>query len=185
MKCPRCGKRMKYDFCVHCGYMLNGNIIDTKKKIEASKLEKYMGNDYNISIYNENIKTVFFLGPLYFSYHNHFILGTVLSVIDLFIIMKSKIIATTFLNTFISLGAGSFFLDFTLITRIITFLISRFFYIVIANPLYFKITKKKVDKNKDVVVNLNDRNVSKVIISIGLVLTFYLLLSAIFNWSLF
>ena len=35
MKCPNCNFKMKKNFCTHCGYMTNGNFINTKncKKI--------------------------------------------------------------------------------------------------------------------------------------------------------
>ena len=169
MNCPKCGKPLHKDFCMHCGYMLNGNIIDTKKKIEASKLEKYLGNDYEAIIHNENTKIIFFLGPLYFSYHNYFFLGTILSFFDTYIILKSRIIAQTFLNTNII----NFYLNFDIPIMIITFLISRLFYIMTANGIYLKLLNRKIAKKST--LNEKDCNKLNVFLSIIFVILLFII----------
>lgn len=169
MKCVRCGKNMRYHFCLHCGYMLNGNVIDTKKKIEASNIEKYLGDDYNDVLYNENIKTIFYLGPLYFSYHNHLFLGTILLILDSLFIITSRIITQMFFNFCIQ----DFCFNFDLVILIIAFSISRLFYMMFANNIYLRLTKRKIRSLKKTVLKINDRSIMKIIISVLLVLLFY------------
>ena len=74
MKCPKCGKKMTKDFCMFCGYMLNGNYIH-KTNYKVNDLAKALGDDYDKVIRNENKFLIFFLGPLYFAYRNYFFLG--------------------------------------------------------------------------------------------------------------
>ncbi len=171
MKCPKCGKPLHKDFCMYCGYMANGNIIDTKKKIEASKLEKYLGNDFETIIHNENAKEIFILGPLYFSYRNYFVLGTVLTLLDVYIIYNSRVIAQTFLNT----PLPNFYLNFDIPVMLITFLLSRLIYVMLSNEIYLKLLTKKLAKSKDDIVKLGDGNKVNVIFSIIFVISLFLL----------
>ncbi len=171
MICPNCGKPLHRDFCMHCGYMLNGNIIDTKKKVESSKLEKYLGNDFETVIHNTNTKTIFFLGPLYFSYRNYFVLGTILTFLDLYVIFKSRVIAQTFLNTYLL----SFYLNFNIPVMIVTFLISRLFYIIMANEIYLKLLNRKIARGKKTILKENDCSKLNVFLSIILVIIFIII----------
>lgn len=70
MKCPRCGKDMfkssSHVFCSHCGYLDDGKQIRGYTEEQASDLEIYLGNDYDSIVRNNNAKSCFFLGPLYF-----------------------------------------------------------------------------------------------------------------------
>ena len=70
MRCPRCGKDMStsksHVFCTHCGYLDNGEQIHGYEEYQASDLEIYLGNDYDSIVRNNNAKSCFFLGPLYF-----------------------------------------------------------------------------------------------------------------------
>ena len=157
MKCPKCGKPLHKDFCMYCGYMANGNIIDTKKKIEASKLEKYLGNDFVTIIHNENAKEIFIL--------------TVLTLLDVYIIYNSRVIAQTFLNT----PLPNFYLNFDIPVMLITFLLSRLIYVMLSNEIYLKLLTKKLAKSKDDIVKLGDGNKVNVIFSIIFVISLFLL----------
>ena len=75
MKCPKCGKPInqkanKSFYCLYCGYMENGNTITkTKKNISASDLEIYLGDRFDKVYRNENMFTIFLLGPFSFCFN--------------------------------------------------------------------------------------------------------------------
>ncbi len=171
MKCPKCGKPLHKDFCMHCGYMLNGNVIDTKKKIEASKLEKYLGDDFDKIIHNENIKQVFILGPLYFSYRNFLFLGTSLTLLDIYLIYKSREFAQNFLNT----PLFSIYLNFDIPIMLITFLLLRLFYVMFSNEIYIKLLTKKLAKSNDDIVNLKVSKKVNILLSIIYILIIFII----------
>ena len=86
MICPRCNIELDKGICLKCGYMDNGEQIEQFKK--ESKYD-------NIRIYNEEFDEMntnqkrylnLILGPLYFSYRNHLLIGTIISIISLFIL---------------------------------------------------------------------------------------------------
>ena len=82
MKCPNCNFKMKRNFCTHCGYMTNGNFINTKKLQEEvttkyqDVYEFYMWTQYEFL--NEyfalkkyaNSKNILIMGdiPIYLAY---------------------------------------------------------------------------------------------------------------------
>lgn len=82
MKFPKCDKKITRDFCMSCGYMLNGNYI-TKNNFKISILEKEFGNEYNKIVRNHNKWIVFLLGPIYFAYRNYFFLGLILEIFNI------------------------------------------------------------------------------------------------------
>lgn len=89
MKCPRCGKDMfkssSHVFCSHCGYLDDGKQIRGYTEEQASDLEIYLGNDYDSIVRNNNAKSCFFLGPLYFLVRGFLFLGTFLQVLEIYI----------------------------------------------------------------------------------------------------
>lgn len=89
MKCPRCGKTMSksnsHVFCTHCGYLDNGKQIHGYEEHQASDLEIYLGNDYDSIVRNNNAKSCFFLGPLYFLVRGFLFLGIILQALEIYI----------------------------------------------------------------------------------------------------
>ena len=89
MRCPRCGKDMStsksHVFCTHCGYLDNGLQIHSYEEHQASDLEIYLGNDYDSIVRNNNAKSCFLLGPLYFLVRGFLFLGTFLQALEIYI----------------------------------------------------------------------------------------------------
>ena len=82
MVCPKCNINLDRGICLKCGYMENGE-----------QIEQYKPNDKytDIRIYNEDFETMnqnqkkyinLIMGPLYFSYRNHILAGTIISIIS-------------------------------------------------------------------------------------------------------
>ncbi|MDD5887889.1 MAG: hypothetical protein PUC82_00110 [bacterium] len=137
MNCPNCNKKMEKNFCMHCGYMLNGNFINrSKSEIVASDLELYLGKKFDIINRNINTPVIFFLGPLYFCFNKLVLLGVIAFILDiLYYILNyflTKLLAP-------SLMPASIFLSFILV---------RLFYVTCANLIYMKICKIKINKIK-------------------------------------
>ena len=82
MKCPNCNFKMKRNFCTHCGYMTNGNFINTKKLQEDSLLELYFGKNYEKITSNNNYIVPFIIGPVYIFCHDFYIEGIILILIE-------------------------------------------------------------------------------------------------------
>lgn len=160
MKCPKCGKRMTKDFCMFCGYMLDGNFIK-KTNYKISDLEKAFGNEYKKIVRNENKWLIFLLGPLYFGYRNYFFLGLIL---EIFNIISYWILYNIF-NILTNIGPFSFAPLFILFY----FLLNKFFWVLSSNSIYKFLINRKIDKIKrkyktnkdDYIVNIKIRNIYK------------------------
>ncbi len=89
MKCPKCGKDMfksnSHVFCSHCGYLDDGKQIHGYEEKQVSDLEIFLGNEYDTIVRNNNIKSCFFLGPLYFWIRGFIILGFLLQILEIYI----------------------------------------------------------------------------------------------------
>lgn len=89
MKCPKCGKDMlkskSHIFCSHCGYLDNGQQIHGYEEKQVSDLEIYLGSDYDTIVRNNNSKSCFLLGPLYFWIRGFIIVGFLLQVLEIYI----------------------------------------------------------------------------------------------------
>ena len=168
MKCPKCGKNMNKDFCMFCGYMLNGNYIH-KTNYEVNDLAKVLGDDYDKVIRNENTSFIFFLGPLYFAYRNYFFLGIMLELINLTsYLIVMRIISAIF--------GPQFPLFLFYIFLFLYFILNKLFWMTLCNPIYIFLINRKIDiiKNKhdnnkdDYIRNIRIRNIYKPIFIIVL-----------------
>lgn len=150
MKCPKCGKNMNKDFCMFCGYMLNGNYIH-KTNYEMNDLAKALGNNYDMVIRNENVITVLLLGPLYFAYRNYFFLGLILEIIDalsyVFIYVCGEVLRIT-PPIIPNIGFWLVFITY--------FILNKIFWISMCNPIYSFLVNKKIKK-----INKKYKNESK------------------------
>lgn len=135
MTCPNCGFEMsKKGYCMHCGYMSNGNIIDTKKAIHASDLELYFGEDYDKIVRNKNWFVAGILGPTYIFCRNHYLVGLILIIIDTLI---SLFFCT--INAAFRLPSYNKFY----------FMFNRVIWATINNLIYVKLTERSIKKYKE------------------------------------
>lgn len=83
MKCPKCEIELINGCCLRCGYLPNGNQIKYNyETIDKFKEQKLFNKNFDTMYRNEKLYINFILGPLYFSYRGHFILGTISVFID-------------------------------------------------------------------------------------------------------
>lgn len=128
-------KDSKYNFCISCGYIDNGNII-SKKQSEIKDIEIYLGKDYDKINRNEAYLLNFILGPLYFCYKKYFLLGIILVPIDLFLYY----LLSTLITTLIPIPY--------IVTIIFSFFFIRIIYMSISNMIYLKLCHRKIKKIK-------------------------------------
>ncbi len=137
MKCPKCGKPIKQKanksfYCLYCGYMENGNTITkTKKNISASDLEIYLGDRFDKVYRNENMFTIFLLGPFYFCFNRLLFLGVFCAIIN-------ALFYYFWITTF----------TLSLFKILLLFIIVRILYMTCANMIYMKVYSKKIEKIK-------------------------------------
>ena len=142
MKCPNCGMSMSKGYCMHCGYMDNGVIIDTKKVQQASLVECYFGKEYDKFFRNENWLISGILGPTYLFCHGFYLKGFLLILIDSFISLFCLIF-----NHVWMLSAMIAYMNK------IYWIVNRLLWSAIGNMIYLKWMEKKLkvlqDKNPD------------------------------------
>lgn len=179
MKCPRCGKDMfkssSHVFCSHCGYLDDGKQIRGYTEEQASDLEIYLGNDYDSIVRNNNAKSCFFLGPLYFLVRGFLFLGIILQALEIYIwVLLAKFGENIFL---LFLGI--------LVTRTIAMIaynpLCLFLY-----QLKIKYIKKKYPSSYLTQLRKENRNsvsgpgiILLLFVIIGIIICFYILYSAI------
>lgn len=81
MKCPRCDSKMVDGVCIKCGYMKNGNIVNTDYENKKTDLEIYE-KEYDDMLHNKHILKPFLLGSFYVGYKGHLIAGILLGGIE-------------------------------------------------------------------------------------------------------
>ena len=143
MKCPKCGMKMnKTDYCFHCGYMTNGNIIDTKKETPPSELELYFGTKYDKITKNENWYFSGLLGPTYIFCHGYYLIGLLLIIIDSFLSLSIMLLNHAFLYYYIVLLANAIYIA-----------INRVLWATIGNMIYIRLLVLRLNsikrKNKE------------------------------------
>ena len=150
MECPNCGKKMTNNFCMFCGYILNGNYI-TKNNPKISDIEKVFGDEYNMIVHNDNKLIVFLLGPLYFGYRNYFFLGLILEILNI----TSYFILYNIFYKITNIGPFTFAPVFILFY----FLLNKFFWVIISNPVYIFLMNAKINKIKNIYKMNKDENI--------------------------
>lgn len=129
MKCLKCNSQIIDGCCIKCGYLENGNQINYKEIDRYEDLKLFNKNFDKIN-QNKNLLLIFILGPLYFSYMGYFFLGTVMGLIDYFLLYY------TMNNILWIFGNSSL--------TIIYFLVDRLIYIVLSNQICILIDKIKI-----------------------------------------
>lgn len=133
MKCPKCGFKMKDNYCMHCGYMKNGNTISNKESNpSASDLEIYLGDKFDTLYYNENTFLIFILGPLYFCYQSYILLGFLCLILDL--VLYYLVMITSFCYSGLKLIGLFFGL--------------RVLYMTVSNMICLKLYERRINKLK-------------------------------------
>lgn len=174
MVCPKCNINLDRGICLKCGYMENGE-----------QIEQYKPNDKytDIRIYNEDFETMnqnqkkyinLIMGPLYFSYRNHILAGTIISIIS-FLILYIEIKITDYI---LSIGILSTLLYFLNTTTYI--LINRILYMSFSNVICIKLDNakiKKIKKQNKNYIEILSKHKSKSIISLLIQIFFYIIIS--------
>ena len=136
MFCPNCGIAMKENYCIHCGYLRNGNFIEEKEN-EEPLLSYYFGKKYDYYYRNKNWIISGLLGPTYIFCHNYYLVGLILFVLDIAITMFFLVLNHVFL------------LDQAVrILNIAFIILNRYFWSVVNNPLYLKLTNRRMQRIK-------------------------------------
>lgn len=141
MICPNCGKNNSNDdFCMFCGYLINGNFINNNHTRVRSDLEIYLDDDYFVVTRNTNYIETFILGPLYLCYKKKFLIGFILGIIDILLVYFYIYEITNFIRIM-----GIFPPVLIIITIII---ITRMFWVMVNNILYLRFIEKDIRKLK-------------------------------------
>ena len=135
MYCPNCGIQMKTNYCTHCGYMRNGQFIESNKAVDESLLSYYFGPRYDYYSRNNNWFLVGLLGPMYIFCHNYYIYGFLLFVVDMIVTMAVFIVNHMVLYDKLSLALDCIYL-----------VINRLIWATIGNIIYLRITNKKLKR---------------------------------------
>lgn len=170
MNCPNCGKTIKKNYCMFCGYMLDtGNFIDKNKKGEVTPLETYLGYNYDKIVRNKNWISTLLLGPLYIAVKGFMIQGGLLFLFDFFLFYLFFT-----LNNYFPLPGLYLILDFLLI------LTNRIIWMTIDNMIYVKLLENKLniikesnpDNYKEIIDNMSKshKDIYSLIIVIGLLI---------------
>ena len=162
MKCEKCGGKIVNGCCINCGYMINGNyskMEDTDNFIDIKNYNSSFDEMYR----NEKIYLPIILGPLYFSYRNHVLLGILFSTIDLIV---SMFVISTLSGVF-SFNILGFYMS-----AIIYIVVRGLFYAVIANPICIRLELFEVkwlklrNKFEKVIIKRKSKSIMKIIINL-------------------
>lgn len=117
MICPKCKIEMKNGFCLKCGYMESGNMIQTESKNDKRYEDmKILNEDFDMMNRNENGLIAMLLGNFYLSYHGHLFTGLLLGLLDYLLFYLINVITSDFYFSFIIYFSIFFYL---LVTRIL------------------------------------------------------------------
>lgn len=176
MICPKCKIEMNKGICLKCGYMENGNQIEQYKNQKKYDDIRIYNEDFDEMNTNEKKYLNFLLGPIYFSYRNHLLVGTIITIISL-IILK---IEMTLTNSLLSVGGLADLFAFINIVIYIT--INRILYMSFSNILCIKLDNLKIKnikkQNKDymnILVKHNSKSIISTVIQIAIIIAIILL----------
>ena len=172
MICPKCNIELEKGICLKCGYMENGEQIEQFKKDDKYTDIRIYNEDFEQMNTNQNKCINFLLGPLYFSFRNHLIIGTIISLLAFLILyMEMKIT-----DYFLQIGTLCTLLAFFNLTFYI--LINRVTYMAFSNPICIELDKikiKKIKKHKNYIDKLA-RHKSKSFLSLLIQILIYIII---------
>lgn len=167
MICPKCNIKLEKGICLKCGYMENGEQIEQFKKEDKYTDIRIYNEDFEQMNTNQNKIVNFLLGPLYFSFRKHLIIGTIISLLA-FLVLYIEIKIT---NYFLQIGTLCTLLAFFNITFYI--IINRILYMALSNPICLALDKMKIkiikQRNKNYIdkfVNHNAKSILTLLIQI-------------------
>ena len=158
MKYIKCMGEIIDGYCTKCGYLDTNYFVKNSIDIDKDVNIKLYNIDFNIMNTNSNGFISLFMGPIYFSYRDHFTLGFILSNIDFLIIL--------FL---LELSMQSFILVYFLFIYLVT---SRVLLYMFSNMVCLKLDRIKIrlhEKKKEsdrFMLTHNSRNYLLVFITI-------------------
>ena len=167
MICPKCNIELDKGICLKCGFMENGEQIEQFKKDDKYTDIRIYNEDFEVMNTNQNKYLNFILGPLYFSFRKHLIIGTIISLLA-FLVLYLEMKLTQY---FLLIGTLCTLLAFFNITFYI--IINRVLYMAFSNviclkldELKIKIIKKHNKKYIEKLVKHNSKSFISIIIQI-------------------
>ena len=167
MECPRCNIELENGICLKCGFVSDGEQIEQFKKHDKYTDIRIYNLDFEEMNTNQNKFVNFLMGPLYFSFRNHLIAGTIISLLA-FLVLSFEIKITNYL---LSIGTLCTLLAFFNVTFYI--IINRVLYMAFSNPicialdnLKIKIIKRKKKNYIDIFVNHHAKSILTLLIQI-------------------
>ena len=150
MICPKCKMKMNNEiYCIHCGYMTNGNVIGEKKHV-PTMLELYFNEQYDKYTRNKNWIVSGIFGPVYIFCHGHYIAGLLLIILDYLISLFFIIFNHAFLYHYI-----------VILLNVIYWVLNRFVWATIGNMIYLKLVTKRLNKIKNKDFNYYAKNIQQ------------------------
>lgn len=166
-RCPKCGGIIVDGCCVRCGFMKNGNIVGNYTPNDKFKELKIYDKHFDEIYRNENMKLIFLLGPLNFSYRGCPIIGGFASVLDIILFLA----VSNFLNSVSKIYSFVY-----LLLHVLYLLIIRIAYCTFVNRIILKIDSIKIriikykSKNNedfyDILNKHNDKSIGSIFLSI-------------------
>ena len=167
MLCPRCNIELENGICLKCGFAESGENIERFKKNDKYTDIRLYNDDFEEMNTNQYKIINFFMGPLYFSFRNHLIVGTIISLLA-FLVLKFEIALT---NYFLSIGTLCTLLAFFNVTFYAV--INRALYMAFSNSICIALDKIKIKRIKSkyedpipVLVNHNSKSILTLLIQI-------------------
>lgn len=172
MDCPNCKRKMRKEnnnyHCVRCGFMSNGNHINTNDRKETN-LQKYLDKEFETINYNKNFFIPFLFGPLYLTYKGCVFAGTLLLGLDIFLYISIGMLTSSRLLIYL-----------VLITL-------RIIYTICANEIYITHCKNKIKKDIEengVLTKQAHSSILYPIFSIGLYLGVALIILILYKYHI-
>ena len=138
MQCPRCNVELENGICLRCGYVEEGENIERFKGNDKYTDIRLYNYDFEEMNTNQNKILNLLMGPLYFSFRNHLITGTIVSVLA-FLVLKLELKMTNYL---LSIGTLCTLLAYINATFYIA--LNRLIYMAFSNPLCIALDNLKI-----------------------------------------
>ena len=181
MKCPNCNIDLEKGICIKCGYMDNGNKIERFKKTEKYTDIRIYNEEFDKMNLNQTKFSNFIMGPFYFSYRNHLIVGIIITILSLAVLAFEIRLTDSFL------AIGSVFTLLSFFNTIGYITINRVLYMAFSNVICIKLDNMKIEKLKqeqnymDKLTNHKSKNLLSLIINIIIAVPIFILMTMLMN----
>ena len=173
MKCPKCNVKLEKGICLKCGYMENGEQIERFKKKDKYTDIRIYNDEFETMNHNENKIINLLLGPLYFSYRNHLITGTIISILSYIIFTFEMKLTESFLEI------GTLCTLLAVINITIYIVINRVLYMTFSNAICIELDKikiKMIKKHNKNYINKLVEHKSKTLLTLLIQILFYIII---------